>query len=170
LIIANKNADYFPSKMIRSLSVFIWVTLLSFAQAQDTGSSGEQKPAQNNSQANGLLSGLTSGPNPGQAPTPQLIQTPVAPRVTVPSIQAPLAPVPPQVFSGSPSNKGPTMAEQIVAPPSPIVVQSQPVVVPAGVVYIAPSYAAPGAGWVWAYNPRYGWGWHHNERGWHRGW
>ncbi len=43
-------------------------------------------------------------------------------------------------------------------------------VAPAGVVYVAPTYASPGAGWAWQYHPRYGWGWHHPEHGWHRGW
>lgn len=37
-------------------------------------------------------------------------------------------------------------------------------------VYVAPTYVSPGVGWVWAYHPRYGWGYHHPSRGWHRGW
>lgn len=41
---------------------------------------------------------------------------------------------------------------------------------PAGVVYVEPAYASPGPGWVWMSSPRYGWGWHHPHRGWHRGW
>ena len=41
---------------------------------------------------------------------------------------------------------------------------------PAGVVYVAPTYASPGPGWRWAYHAQYGWGWHHPEYGWHRGW
>ncbi|MEO8924987.1 MAG: hypothetical protein ABI330_19545 [Caldimonas sp.] len=41
---------------------------------------------------------------------------------------------------------------------------------PAGVVYVAPTYASPGPGWRWAYHARYGWGWHHRDYGWHRGW
>jgi len=41
---------------------------------------------------------------------------------------------------------------------------------PAGVAYVAPTYASPGPGWGWQYHARYGWGWHHPSRGWHRGW
>ena len=52
----------------------------------------------------------------------------------------------------------------IVAPVRPAIVA------PPGVVYVAPVYAAPGPGYVWSYHPRYGWGWHHPEYGWHRGW
>jgi len=44
------------------------------------------------------------------------------------------------------------------------------VVVPPGVVYVAPTYAVPGPGYVWRYHPEHGWGWHHPESGWHRGW
>lgn len=44
------------------------------------------------------------------------------------------------------------------------------VVVPAGVVYLPPAYQSPGVGWVWEFNPRFGWGWHHPHYGWHRGW
>jgi hypothetical protein len=43
-------------------------------------------------------------------------------------------------------------------------------VTPPGVVYVEPSYASPGVGYVWEYHPRYGWGWHHPQYGWHRGW
>ena len=43
-------------------------------------------------------------------------------------------------------------------------------VAPPGVVYVAPTYASPGVGWVWMYHPHYGWGWHHPRYGWHRGW
>jgi len=43
-------------------------------------------------------------------------------------------------------------------------------VAPAGVTYVAPTYAVPGPGYVWAYHPRWGWGWHHPAWGWHRGW
>jgi len=52
----------------------------------------------------------------------------------------------------------------IVAPVRPAYVA------PAGVVYVAPTYASPGAGWAWEYHARYGWGWHHAQYGWHRGW
>ena len=40
----------------------------------------------------------------------------------------------------------------------------------AGVVYVAPDYDSPGPGWVWEVHPRFGWGWRHRSRGWHRGW
>lgn len=43
-------------------------------------------------------------------------------------------------------------------------------VAPAGVAYVAPTYAIPAPGYVWAYNARFGWGWHHPRYGWHRGW
>jgi hypothetical protein len=41
---------------------------------------------------------------------------------------------------------------------------------PAGVVYVEPNYASPGPGYAWEYHPRFGWGWHHPQQGWHRGW
>jgi len=41
---------------------------------------------------------------------------------------------------------------------------------PAGVVYVAPTYVAPGPGWGWRYHAEYGWGWYHPRYGWHRGW
>ncbi len=41
---------------------------------------------------------------------------------------------------------------------------------PAGVAYVGPTYAVPGVGFTWAYHARYGWGWHHRQHGWHRGW
>lgn len=41
---------------------------------------------------------------------------------------------------------------------------------PPGVVYVAPTYAVPAPGYVWLYHPHYGWGWHHPQQGWHRGW
>lgn len=37
-------------------------------------------------------------------------------------------------------------------------------------VYVAPTYASPGPGWTWSFHARYGWGWRHPHRGWHRGW
>jgi hypothetical protein len=43
-------------------------------------------------------------------------------------------------------------------------------VAPSGVAYVAPAYAMPAPGYVWAYHPRFGWGWHHRAYGWHRGW
>ncbi len=42
--------------------------------------------------------------------------------------------------------------------------------VPPGVVYVAPAYPAPGPEWVWMFNARFGWGWHHPTYGWHQGW
>jgi hypothetical protein len=54
----------------------------------------------------------------------------------------------------------------VVAPAGP----PPGVVVPAGVVYVAPDYAAPAPGYVWVHHARYGWGWHHPQYGWHRGW
>lgn len=41
---------------------------------------------------------------------------------------------------------------------------------PRGVVYIAPTYASPGPGYIWGHHHRHGWGWRHPHRGWHRGW
>jgi len=52
----------------------------------------------------------------------------------------------------------------IVAPVRPAYVA------PPGVVYVEPTYAQPAVGYVWAYHPHYGWGWHHPQYGWHRGW
>jgi hypothetical protein len=54
----------------------------------------------------------------------------------------------------------------IVTPPS-----VRPAYVsPPGVVYVEPTYASPGPGYAWEYHPHYGWGWHHPQNGWHRGW
>ena len=55
-----------------------------------------------------------------------------------------------------------TPARVAVAPPE--------VVVPAGVVYVAPTYAVPAPGYMWVHHPRYGWGYRHARHGWHRGW
>ena len=41
---------------------------------------------------------------------------------------------------------------------------------PPGVAYVGPTYASPGPGWAWEYHATYGWGWHHPQYGWHRGW
>jgi hypothetical protein len=57
-----------------------------------------------------------------------------------------------------------TLSGCIVAPVQPMYAA------PAGVAYVAPTYAVPGPGYVWAYNVNYGWGWHHPQYGWHRGW
>ena len=51
-----------------------------------------------------------------------------------------------------------------VAPPVPVYSA------PAGVTYVAPGYPLPAPGYVWAYHPRWGWGWDHPAWGWHRGW
>lgn len=39
-----------------------------------------------------------------------------------------------------------------------------------GVGYVAPTYANPAPGYVWARHGYHGWGWRHPHRGWHRGW
>jgi phytoene dehydrogenase-like protein len=41
---------------------------------------------------------------------------------------------------------------------------------PAGVVYVAPTYAIPARGYAWNHHGHHGWGWHHPRHGWHRGW
>ena len=41
---------------------------------------------------------------------------------------------------------------------------------PAGVAYVAPTYAIPAPGYVWGYHASFGWGWRHPRNGWHRGW
>lgn len=65
----------------------------------------------------------------------------------------------------------PTSSPQpVVVQPSQVAVMPQAVVVPPGVVYVAPTYPAPQVGFVWAYHPRFGWGWRHPAHGWHRGW
>jgi hypothetical protein len=51
-----------------------------------------------------------------------------------------------------------------VAPPVPVYVA------PPSVAYVGPTYTLPGPGYVWAYHPRYGWGWHHPAWGWRAGW
>lgn len=69
----------------------------------------------------------------------------------------------------------------VMVPPqtAPVMVQQAPagvmtlppgVVVPPGVVYVAPTYPAPAVGFIWAFHPRFGWGWRHPQQGWHRGW
>jgi len=63
-----------------------------------------------------------------------------------------------------------SMSGCIVAPARPVYYGEGGYVAPAGVVYVAPTYASPGPGWVWEYHATYGWGWHHPRYGWHRGW
>ena len=61
----------------------------------------------------------------------------------------------------------------VVAPAAPYgatYVAPPTYVAPAGVAYVAPTYASPGPGWVWDYHAHYGWGWRHPTYGWHRGW
>lgn len=59
----------------------------------------------------------------------------------------------------------------IVAPPNAQPAYVQPAYsAPPGVVYVQPTYASPGVGYVWEYHPHYGWGWRHPRYGWHRGW
>lgn len=48
--------------------------------------------------------------------------------------------------------------------------QLEPVVIAPQPVYVAPNYASPGIGWAWVFHPTHGWGWHHAEHGWDRGW
>lgn len=57
-----------------------------------------------------------------------------------------------------------TFAGCVVAPARPAYIA------PPGVVYVAPTYASPGPGYVWAHHARYGWGWRHPQSGWHQGW
>lgn len=57
-----------------------------------------------------------------------------------------------------------------VVTPAHVAVAPPEVVVPAGVVYVAPSYRVPAPGYVWTHHPRYGWGYRHHHHGWHRGW
>ncbi|SCX70326.1 hypothetical protein [Variovorax sp. EL159] len=76
----------------------------------------------------------------------------------------------------------PAQAQPVVVVPPPVVVArpvyvaprvvvARPVyVAPAGVVYVRPTYAIPGPGYVWHYHVHYGWGWYHPHYGWHRGW
>jgi len=59
----------------------------------------------------------------------------------------------------------PVPARPVVVNPGPVYVAPAP-----APVYVAPAYASPGVGWVWIQHPRYGWGWHHPDHGWHRGW
>jgi hypothetical protein len=74
----------------------------------------------------------------------------------------------------APPQPVPVMVEQppVIGQPVPGAVVSPPmgVVVPPGVVYVAPTYAPPAVGFVWEFHPRFGWGWRHPHRGWHRGW
>jgi hypothetical protein len=78
------------------------------------------------------------------------------------------------VPAGAPGNPIPTPmatpAPVVVQPGQPVVVPPPGVVVPNGVVYVAPTYPAPAVGFIWSYHPVYGWGWFHPHRGWHRGW
>ena len=59
----------------------------------------------------------------------------------------------------------PVPARPVVVNPGPVYVAPAP-----APVYVAPAYVSPGVGWVWIQYPRYGWGWHHPDHGWHRGW
>jgi len=58
----------------------------------------------------------------------------------------------------------------VIAPLPPPPPPHAEYVAPAGVVYVAPTYAMPAHGYVWEYHARYGWGWRHPHHGWHRGW
>lgn len=79
-----------------------------------------------------------------------------------------VAPAPRPVMAPGPMVVQP--APVMVAPPPAVVMPPPAVVVPPGVVYVAPAYPAPAIGFIWEYHPRYGWGWRHPNRGWHRGW
>ena len=57
----------------------------------------------------------------------------------------------------------------VIAPPVVHPVYRPVYVTPPGVVYIAPTYVLPAPGYVWQYNPNFGWGWRHPDHGWHRG-
>ena len=75
------------------------------------------------------------------------------------------APPPNTVYYPSPGvvyQQAPVVVQEQVTPPQ--------VVMPPGVVYLAPTYPIPEVGFVWSYHPGHGWGWFHPERGWHRGW
>ena len=58
----------------------------------------------------------------------------------------------------------------VVAPVAQPAYGGSAYVAPPGVVYVAPTYAMPGPGYAWRYHVRFGWGWHHANYGWHRGW
>jgi len=58
----------------------------------------------------------------------------------------------------------------VVVPARPVYATQPVYVAPPGVAYVAPTYAIPGPGYRWAYHEHYGWGWHHPQYGWHRGW
>jgi len=58
----------------------------------------------------------------------------------------------------------------VIAPVAPPPGPPMGVVLPPSVVYVEPTYAIPGPGYVWAYHPGFGWGWRHPAYGWHRGW
>ncbi|MDI9333053.1 MAG: hypothetical protein QM533_01625 [Cytophagales bacterium] len=72
------------------------------------------------------------------------------------------------------------LAGCVVAPPQqvytpqpvavPVYAYTQPVPPPPGTIYVQPAYAAPAIGFVWAFHPRFGWGYVHHQRGWARGW
>ena len=61
-------------------------------------------------------------------------------------------------------------APQPVYGPAPGYAYTQPVTPPPTVVYVQPAYAPPAIGFVWAFHPRYGYGYVHPQRGWARGW
>ena len=83
------------------------------------------------------------------------------------SVSQPIPVAPPYTAYPTQSIAAP---QPIATQPTQIAVAPQEVVVPPGVVYVAPPYPAPAVGFVWAYHPRFGWGWRHSVHGWHRGW
>jgi hypothetical protein len=59
----------------------------------------------------------------------------------------------------------------IIAPPRPYYAHAQAGVQVTPVeVAPAPYYAMPAPGYIWMNNLSFGWGWHHPNHGWHRGW
>jgi hypothetical protein len=54
--------------------------------------------------------------------------------------------------------------------PAPSYAYTQPITPPPTVVYVQPAYVAPAIGFRWAFHPRFGWGYYHQQRGWARGW
>ncbi|CAN5912907.1 hypothetical protein BH11PSE13_BH11PSE13_09700 [soil metagenome] len=57
-----------------------------------------------------------------------------------------------------------------VVAPGPYGAAPGPVYVEPPIVSVTPTYVSPGVGFVWMQHPRYGYGWHHPQQGWHRGW
>lgn len=67
----------------------------------------------------------------------------------------------------APMGPEPGYGGQVYSAPPP---QGPVYAAPPGVVYVAPTYVMPAPGYAWQFHGRFGWGWHHPRRGWHRGW